>query len=165
MDQKARMLAIGDGLDEASSGPDPAGVLGDARVDDLTAVEGENDEDVEEAEPAGYDNKEVAGSGLAEVISDEGAPALAALSVQTSGATPGDRAGRDEVTELGELGQNDLLTPRPVFNPHPADQGPQIRVYGGPTPWTAGAPAPEEMPRCTVPADDGLRFHQEDGAE
>jgi len=54
------MLTIGDGLDEALSGPVRAGVWGDARVDDPTAVEGENDEDVEEAEPAGYDDEEVA---------------------------------------------------------------------------------------------------------
>ena len=102
MDQKARMLAISDGLDEALSGPDRAGFLGDARVDDPTTVEGENDEDVEEAEPAGYDDKEVAGPGLAEVISDEGAPALAALSVQASGAILGDRAGRYPATVRGE---------------------------------------------------------------
>jgi hypothetical protein len=82
MDEEARTLAIADSLDEALGSPDSAGVRGNARVHEAAAVEGENDEDVEEAESAGHEDEEVAGPSLAEVISDEGAPALAAPSVQ-----------------------------------------------------------------------------------
>lgn len=57
---------------------------------------------------------------------------LAAPSIQASGAISGDRPGRDNVPELGKFGRNDLLAPRWVLKPHPADQGPQIHVYRGP---------------------------------
>lgn len=68
-------------------------MLGDAGVDDGASAEGENDEDVEDAESARDEDEEVAGPGLVQVVADEGSPALATLSVQTRRAVLRDGAG------------------------------------------------------------------------
>ena len=166
MDEEPRsLLPIGGGLDEALAGPDGAGVRRDARLDDLAAVQGEDHEDVEDPEPPGHKDEEVAGPGFAKVTSDEGRPSLTALSVQASRAALGDGAWRDLVTELGEVGRDDLLSPRRVRAPHPADQRAEVCVDRRAASWTPGAPSPKETPPGSVPPDDGLRFHQEDGVE
>ena len=164
-EEPGSLLAVGGGLDEPLGGPVGAGVRRDAGVDDLAAVESEDHEDVQDAEPSGHENEEVAGPGLAKVISDEGGPSLAALSVEASRAVLGDGAWRDLVTKLGELGRDELLAPGRVLTPHSADERPKVCVDGRPADWTAGAPTPDETPRCAVPTNDGLGFHEQDGVD
>lgn len=131
----------------------------------FAAVEGKNHEDVEDAEPPGHEDEEVAGPGLAEVIADERGPALSSLPVQASRAVLGGRARRDDVAQLGKLGRDDLLSPGRVLAPHPADESPKVGVNRRPARWTTRTPSPKEAPRGTVPTDDGLRFHEQDGVE
>jgi hypothetical protein len=83
VDEETRALApIEGGLDEALCGPLSARVRGHASVDDLASLEGEHDEDLQDAEPTGEEDEEVAGPRFVEVIADEGGPPLAALAVQ-----------------------------------------------------------------------------------
>src|SRR5579863_1988989 len=166
VDQEPGALApIGGGLDEALCGPLRARVRGHARVDDLASLEGEHDEDIQDAEPAGEEDEEVAGPSFVEVIADEGGPPLAALAVQADRAVLGDSARRGVVPELGELRSDDLLAPRRVLAPHLPNQRPEICVDRRTTCRASGAPSPQQAPRGTVPADDGRRFHQQDGVE
>ena len=76
------LLDIAGGLRDALGGPRSAWMLGDAGVDDGSAGEGENDEDVKDAESARDEDEEVAGPGLVQVVADECGPALATLSVE-----------------------------------------------------------------------------------
>ena len=77
------LVGIAGRLRKALGGPAGAWVLGDAGADYRASAEGENDEDVEEAEFPRDENEEVAGPGVVQVVADEGSPALATLSVQT----------------------------------------------------------------------------------
>lgn len=55
-------------------------MLDDASEHDRALAQGENDEDVEDAEPRDDEDEEVAGPGLVQVVADERGPALAPLS-------------------------------------------------------------------------------------
>jgi hypothetical protein len=138
-------------------------MLGDACVDDGASAEGENDEDVKDAESARDEDEEVAGPGLVQVVTDECGPALATLSVEVGRAVLRDGARGDLVAELGQFGGDELLTPGRVLAPHPPDELAEVCINGGTAGWTMGAPAPEQAPGGTMPADDGLGFHDEDG--
>ena len=48
-----------------------------------------------------------------------------------------------------------------ALQPHPPDEFAEICINGGTARWTAGAPAPDEAPGGTEPADDGLGFHEQ----
>jgi len=48
-----------------------------------------------------------------------------------------------------------------ALQPHPPDEFAEICINGGTARWTAGAPAPDEAPGGTVPADDGLGFREQ----
>src|ERR1017187_8158251 len=159
-EESGDLLGIAGRLRKALGGPAGAWVLGDAGVDDRASAEGENDEDVKDAESPRDEDEEVAGRGLVQVVADEGSPALATLSVQTRRAVLGDGARGDLVAELGQFGGDDLLTPFGVLAPHPPDEFAEICINGGTARWTVGAPAPEEAPGGTVLADDGLGFPQ-----
>jgi hypothetical protein len=79
-------------------------------VDDGAPAEGENDENVEDAESRGDEDEEVTGPGLVQVVADERSPALATLSVEIGRAILRDGARGDLVAELGQFGGDDLLT-------------------------------------------------------
>ena len=162
VDEESRdLLSIAGRLRDALGGPGSAWMFGDAGVDDGASAEGENDEDVKEAESPRDEDEEVAGPGLVQVVTDECGPALASLSVEVGRAVLGDGARGDLVAEFGQFGGDDLLTPGGVLAPHPPDEFAEICINGGTAWWTVGAPAPEEAPGGTVPADDGLGFHEQ----
>ena len=162
VDEESReLLGIAGRLGDALGGPASGWMLGDASVDDPAPVQGENDEDVEDAESRGDDDEEVAGPGLVQVVADECGPALAALSVEIGRAILRDGARGDLVAELRQFGGDDLLTPCGVLAPHPTDEFAEICIYRGPARRTVGAPAPDEAPGGTVPADDGLGFDEQ----
>ena len=166
VDKESRdLVGIAGRLRKALGGPAGAWVLGDAGVDDRASAEGENDEDVKDTESTRDEDEEVAGPGLVQVVADEGSPALATLSVQTRRAVLGDGARGDLVAELGQFGGDDLLTPGRVLAPHPPDEFSEICIDGRTARRTVGAPAPEQGPGGTVPADDGLGFHEEHGVQ
>jgi hypothetical protein len=121
-EESGDLLSIAGRLRDALGGPAGAWMLGDAGVDDRASAEGENDEDVEEAESRGHEDEEVAGPGLVQVVPDERSPALATLSVEVGRAVLGGGARGDLVAELGQFGGDDLLTPGGVLAPHPPDE-------------------------------------------
>jgi hypothetical protein len=63
-EESGDLLSIARRLRDALGGPAGARVLGDAGVDDRASAEGQNDEDVEEAEFPRDEDEEVAGPGL-----------------------------------------------------------------------------------------------------
>ena len=162
VDEESRdLLGIACRLGDALGGPAGGWMLRDASVDDRSPVEGKNDEDVEDAESRGDEDEEVAGPGLVQVVADECGPALAALSVEIGRAVLRDGARADLVAELRQFGGDDLLTPGGVPASHPPNELAEICIDGGTARWTVGAPAPDEAPGRTVPADDGLGFHEQ----
>jgi hypothetical protein len=162
MDEESRdLLGIAGRLGDALGGPAGGWMLGDASVDDRAPAQGENYEDVEDAESRGDEDEEVAGPGLVPVVADERGPALPALSVEIGRAVLCDGARGDLVAELRQFGGDDLLTPRGILAPHPSDEFAEICIDGRTARRTVGAPAPDEAPGGTVPADDGLGFHEQ----
>jgi hypothetical protein len=129
-EESGDLVGIAGRLRKALGGPAGAWVLGDAGVDDRAPAEGENDEDVKEAESPRDEDEEVAGPGLVQVVADEGSPALATLSVEVGRAVLRDGARGDLVAELGQFGGDDLLTPCRVLAPHPPDEFAEICVDG-----------------------------------
>jgi hypothetical protein len=78
-EESGDLLGIAGCLRDALGGPAGGWMLGDAGVDDGASAEGENDEDVKDAESARDEDEEVAGPGLVQVVTDECGPALATL--------------------------------------------------------------------------------------
>jgi hypothetical protein len=76
-----------------------------------------------------------------------------------------DGARGDLVAKLGQFGGYDPLTPGRVLAPHPPDEFAEVCIDGRTARRTAGAPAPAQAPGGTVPADDGLGFHEEHGVQ
>jgi hypothetical protein len=63
-EESGDLLSIAGRLRDALGGPGSAWMFGDAGVDDGASAEGENDEDVKEAESRRDEDEEVAGPGL-----------------------------------------------------------------------------------------------------
>src|SRR5450631_1710912 len=70
-EESGDLVSIAGRLRDALGGPSGAWVLGDAGVDNRASAEGENDEDVKEAEFPRDEDEEVAGPGLVQVVTDE----------------------------------------------------------------------------------------------
>jgi hypothetical protein len=166
VDEESRnLLGIAGRVDDALGGPAGGWMLGDTGVDNGASAKRENDEDVEESESRGDKDDEVTGPGFVQVVADERCPALATLSVEIGGAVLRDGPRGDLVAELGQFGGDDLLTPGRVLAPHPPDETAEICIDGRTARRRAGAPAPEKAPGGTVPADDRLGCHEQDGVQ
>jgi hypothetical protein len=134
-------------------------------VDDLPSGQVHDDEAVEDLEAQGDDGEEITRPGLMEMVAKKRGPALAAVARQVRWPVLGDGSGRYLVAELSKLCGDLVLTPEWIFDPEPANQGPQVSIGWRTTNSPSGLFPPEETPRGTVPTDDGFRPHDSDRLE
>jgi hypothetical protein len=72
-----------------------------------------------------------------------------------------DRTFRYYEAELQQFAVDLRCSPIGVFPCHTADHGPDLLRHSGSTAMRPGSPAPVKAETCAMPADDGLRFHND----
>src|SRR5882757_5971659 len=127
----------------------------DVDPDEVSAVEPDDDEGIEQVEADGRDDKQVHGGNVWRVVTQEGPPSLA-------GRPPpfdhvfGDARLRDLKPELEQFAVDAWRAPKRVFDAHPPDQRTQLRVdLRSPSQW-ARLPTPVATKTGPMPTQERL---------
>src|SRR5215813_6257243 len=92
-------------------------------------------------------------------------PQLCAKWVASAGHVLGDGRLSDRKAELQQLTVNAWRTPKQIFNAHPPDQRPQIRIDLRATSKRSRLPAPVAAKIGTMPAHEGVGPNDRHGLE
>ena len=118
-------------LDDLVRGPFGGRVRGHVEVDDLPPVVQEHDEDIQDPERRRRHREEIAGSDLADVVSQELPPALRwRLSFPRDLEVLGDGGWRDLVAQDLKFGMDPRCAPGRVLDGHPADEVADLALDG-----------------------------------
>src|SRR6476646_9761567 len=127
----------------------------DVDPDQVSAVEPDDDEGIEQVETDSWNNEQVHGGNVLRVVMQEGPPSLA-------GPPPpfdhvlGDARRRDLKSELEQFAVNAWRAPKRIFDAHPPDQYAQLRVdLRSPSLW-ARLPTPVAAKAGPVPTHERL---------
>src|ERR1700730_8727047 len=99
----------------------------DVDPDEVSALEPDNDEGIEQVEADGRDDKQVHGGNVWRVVMQEGPPSLAGRPPPFDHVL-GDARLRDLKPELEQFAVNAWRAPKRVLDAHPPDQRAQLRV-------------------------------------
>ena len=118
----------------------------DADPDQVSAVEPDDDEGLEQVETDGWNNEQVHGGDVRRVVPQEGPPSLAGRPTPFDHVS-GDAGPRDLKPELERFAVNAWRAPKRVFDVHPPDQRAQFRVDPrSPSRWAPNASGSESRP-------------------
>ena len=138
-------------------------MFGDVKVNDLTALVTENDECEEQTKGHGRDDKEIDGGNLRRVIREKIPPALRRRFPLFPHVLRNRRLGY-LITEKAKLGANSWRTPRWILPRHAANQLTGFKFHLRPTNFYSRLPSPVESEALPVPANDRLRFDDQEHA-
>src|SRR5713226_7158755 len=113
----------------------------DVDPDEVSTVQPNDDEAIEQVEADGWSNEQVHGGDVRRVVAQEGAPSLARRS-RSLDHVLGDARLRDFKVKLEQLAVNARRAPKRILDAHPPDQRPQVRVDRRPTSKRARLPTP-----------------------
>ena len=149
------------GLDHLA--PDPRGyrVRRHSDVHQLAAPVRDQDEDVERLERQRPHGAQVGRPELPAVVGEERAPRLTRRAGGAAPPVPLDRALAHDDPELEQLPADALAAPTRVVPGHGGDQFADLGGQVWATEAPGRPPAPEQLPALSMPADDGLRPHDE----
>jgi hypothetical protein len=154
-DEVARSFIPGKCLRYLTSNPFCRRVSCDVDLDEVSAVEPDDDEGIEQVETDGWDNEQVHGSNVWRVVMQEGPPSLAGRRPSFDHVL-GDARLRDLKPELEQFAVNAWPTPKRILHAHPPDQRAQLRVdLRSPSQWTR-LPTPVAAKDGSVPAHERL---------
>src|ERR1700723_3619792 len=146
-DEVARSFIPGKCLRYLTSNPFCRWISCDVDLDEVSAVEPDDDEGIEQVETDGWDNEQVHGSNVWRVVMQEGPPALAGRRPSFDHVL-GDARLCDLKPELEQFAVDAWRTPKRILHAHPPDQSAQLGVdlrspsqYGARLPTPAGAQA------------------------
>jgi len=114
-------------VDERLSRPGGGGLVGDADVDELSAVVAEYHEAEEQTKGQGRYDEEVDGRDIVTVSSQKGPPGRRRV-MGGAAHVLGDGEGGDFIAEEAEFGLNPAPTPGGVFASHTSNQGADLEV-------------------------------------
>jgi hypothetical protein len=126
-DEVMRSLIPGKCLRYLTCNPFGRRICCDVDPDEVSAVEPDNDEGIEQVETDSWNNEQVLGGDVRRVVTQEGPPSL-------TGRPPpfdhvlGDAGRRDLKPELEQFAVNAWCTPKRILHAHPPDQRAQLRV-------------------------------------
>src|SRR5712672_755111 len=127
----------------------------DVDPDEVSAVEPDDDEGIEQVETDSWNNEQVHGGNVRRVVMQEGSPSLAGW-LPPFGHVLGNARLRDFKPELEQLAVDARRAPKRVFDAHPPDQYAQLRVdLRSPSPSTR-FPTPVAAKAGPVPTHEGL---------
>src|SRR6266481_1465334 len=96
----------------------------DVDPDEVSAVEADNDEGIEQVEADSWNNEQVNGGDVRRVVAQEGPPSLAGP--PPFGHVLGDAGLRDFKPKLEQFAVDARRAPKRIFAAHPPDQYPQL---------------------------------------
>src|ERR1700719_1847130 len=99
----------------------------DVDPDEVSAVQPDNDEGIEQVETDSWNNEQVHGGNVRRVVTQEGPPSLAGRP-PSFGHVLGDARLRDLKPELEQFAVDTWRAPKRIFDAHPPDQYAQLRV-------------------------------------
>src|ERR1700716_1706529 len=127
----------------------------DVDPDEVSAVEPDDDEGIEQVETDSRDDKQVHGGNLWRVVMQEGPPSLAGRPPPFDPVL-GDARLRDLKPELEQFAVNAWRAPKRIFGAHPPDQRAQLRVdLRSPSQW-ARLPTPVAAKAGPMPTHERL---------
>src|SRR6266550_6393430 len=127
----------------------------DVDPDEVSAVEPDDDEGIEQIETDSWNNEQVHGGNVRRVVTQEGSPSLAGWPPSFDHVS-GDARLRDLKPELEQFAVDAWRAPKRIFGAHPPDQYPQLRVDPrSPSLW-ARLPPPVAAKAGPVPTHERL---------
>src|SRR6266403_3159134 len=131
------------------------GICCDVDPDEVSAVEPDNDEGIEQVETDSWNNEQVHGGDVRRVVMQEGSPSLAGRPPPFDHVL-GDARLRDLKPELEQFAVDAWRAPKRIFDAHPPDQYAQLRVdLRSPSLW-ARLPTPVAAKSGSVPTYERL---------
>src|SRR5882757_3686431 len=127
----------------------------DVDPDEVSAVEPDDDEGIEQVETDSWNNEQVHGGNVRRVVTQEGSPSLAGRPPSFDHVL-GDARLRDLRPKLEQFAVNARRAPKRIFDAHPPDQYAQLRVdLRSPSLW-ARLPTPVTAKAGSVPTHERL---------
>src|SRR5450432_51424 len=149
-DEVTRSLIPGKCLRYLTCNPFCRGICCDVDPDEVSAVEPDDDEGIEQVETDSWNNEQVHGGNVRRVITQERSPSLAGWPPSFDHVL-GDARLRDFKPELEQFAVNAWRAPKRIFEAHPPDQRAHLRVdLRSPSPW-ARLPTPVAAKAGPVP--------------
>src|SRR5882757_9455605 len=134
-DEVARRLIPRKGLRYLTCNPFGRGICCDVDPDEVSAVESDDDEGIEQVETDGWNNEQVHGGNVWRVVMQEGPPPLAGRPPPFDHVLRDARL-RDLKPEPEQFAVNAWRAPKRIFDAHPSDQYVQLRVdLRSPSSW------------------------------
>jgi hypothetical protein len=103
------------------------GICCDVDPDEVSAIEPDNDEGIEQVETDSWNNEQVHGGDVRRVVTQEGPPSLAGRRPSFDHVL-GDAGLRDLNPELEQFAVDAWRAPKRILHAHPPDQRAQLRV-------------------------------------
>src|SRR3984893_5553446 len=154
-DEVVRSLIPGKRLRYLTCNPFGRRICRDVDPDEVSAVESDNDEGIEQVETDSWNSEQVHGGNVRRVVTQEGPPSLAGRPPPFDHVL-GDARLRDFKPELEQFAVNAWRTPKRVLHAHPPDQYAQFRVdLRSPSLW-ARLPTPVAAKAGSVPTHERL---------
>src|SRR5580692_2680377 len=154
-DQVARGLIPRKCLRDLTCNPFRRRICCDVDPDEISAVEPDDDEGIEQVETDSWNNEQVHGGNVRRVVTQEGPPSLAGWRPPLDHVL-GDARLRDLKPELAQFAVNAWRTPKRILHAHPADQRAQLRFdLRSPSLW-ARLPTPVGAKAGPVPTHECL---------
>src|SRR5438094_505118 len=150
-DHVARSLVPGECLRYLTRDPFGGRMCCDVDPDEVSSVEPDDDEGIEQVETDSWNDEQVHGGNVRRVVTQEGSPSLAGWSPPFDHVL-GDARLRYLKPEFEQLAVNAWRAPKRIFDTHPPDQSAQLRVdLRSPSLW---ATADRHGAARTDPADE-----------
>src|SRR5260370_23341962 len=154
-DEVARSLIPGKCLRYLTCNPFCRRICCDVDPDEVSAVESDNDEGIEQVETDSWNNEQVHGGNVRRVVTQEGSPSLAGRPPSFDHVLVYARL-RDLKPELEQFAVDARRAPQRIFDAHPPDQYAQLRVdLRSPSLW-ARLPTPVAAKAGPGPTQQGL---------
>src|ERR1700680_238600 len=154
-DEVVRSLIPGKCLRYLTCNPFGRGICCDVDPDEVSAVEPDDDEGIEQVETDSWNNEQVHGSDVRRVVTQEGPPSLAGRPPSFDHVL-GDARLRDLKPELEQFAVDAWRAPKRIFDAHPPDQRAQLRFdLRSPSQW-ARLPTPVAAKARPGPTNEGL---------
>src|SRR5258708_5004266 len=127
----------------------------DVDPDKVSALQSNDDEDIEQVEANGRGNEQIHGGDVRRMVTQEGAPSRGRRSAPLDHILR-DAGLSDFKAELEQLAMDARRSPQRIVDAHPADQRAQARV---------GLPTPVPAEAGSVPSHEGLGADNRDGLD
>src|SRR6202049_5032987 len=154
-DEVVRSLIPGKCLRYLTSNPFGRRMCCNVDPDEVSAVQPDDDEGIEQVEPDSWNNEQVHGGDVRRVVTQEGPPSLAGRPPPFDHVL-GDARLRDLKPELEQFAVDAWSAPKRIFHAHPPNQRAQLRVdLRSPSQW-ARLPTPIATKAGPVPTQERL---------